>query len=203
MKIEISNLDRINIEDSVKAKGYLWFENGDYNLNIVGVRNLTQGQKATNLFDDQITVSYKVNGEWNFHSFKATTEPSPLYLKSPLNAKGTAILKPMQHRGAYAIGLHAGQYEALRQVGKLVIYRDNDRDGDYDYINESDSFNDGINIHRASSHSESIYIDKWSAGCQVIADVKDWNIFISLVKKSASLWGNKFTYTLITTDDLI
>ena len=27
------------IETTVKAKGYKWFENGDYNLNIVGVRN--------------------------------------------------------------------------------------------------------------------------------------------------------------------
>ena len=26
------------VEAAVKAKGYKWFENGDYNLNIVGVR---------------------------------------------------------------------------------------------------------------------------------------------------------------------
>lgn len=196
------NITRETIEKAVKDKGYLWFENGDYNLNIVGVRNMTKGNKATNLFDDWIVLAYKVKGEWNFHSFKATTEPSTHYLKSPLNKNGTAIVKPSQYRSAYALGLHAGQYEALRQVGELRIYRDNDRDGEYDYVNETSSFNDGINIHRASKHGESIYIDKWSAGCQVIANVKDWNIFISLVKKSATLWGNKFTYTLITTDDI-
>lgn len=196
------NITRETIEKAVKDKGYLWFENGDYNLNIVGVRNMTKGNKATNLFDDWIVLAYKVKGEWNFHSFKATTEPSTHYLKSPLNKNGTAIVKPSQYRSAYSIGLHAGQYEALRQVGELRIYRDNDRDAEYDYVNETSSFNDGINIHRASKHGESIYIDKWSAGCQVIANVKDWNIFISLVKKSATLWGNKFTYTLITTDDI-
>jgi hypothetical protein len=196
-------LTREIIEKAIKDKGYLWFENGDYNLNIVGVRDASKGAQATNEFDDYITLSYKINGEWQFHSFKATTEPSPHYLKSPLNKKGTAILKPSQYRGAYAIGLHQGQYEALRQVGELRVYRDNDRDGEYDLVNETSSFNDGINIHRASPTGTSIYINKWSAGCQVIADIKNWNTFISLVKKSASLWGNKFTYTLITTEDLI
>lgn len=196
------NLTLEQIEKAVKDKGYLWFENGDYNLNIVGVRETKKGNEATNLFDDFITLSYKVKGEWKFHSFNATTEPSPYYLKSPLNKKGTAILKPLQYRGAYAIGLHQGKYEALRQVGELRVYRDNDRDGEYDLVNETSSFNDGINIHRASAHSKSIYIDKWSAGCQVIADIKNWNTFISIVKKSATLWGNKFTYTLITTEDI-
>ena len=141
------NLTREIIEKAVTSKGHLWFEKGDYNLNIVGVRNHNNGMKATNLFDDRITISYKELGEWKFHSFKATTEPSPLYLKNPLNKKGTAILKPMQHRNAYSLGLHGGQYEALRQVGELRVYRDDDRDADYDYINESSSFNDGINIH--------------------------------------------------------
>lgn len=196
-------LTREIVEKAVKGKGYLWFEKGDFNLNIVGVRTHTKSMKATNLFDDRITISYKENGEWQFYSFKATTEPSPLYLKNPLNKKGTAILKPMQHRKAYSLGLHQGQYEALRQVGELKVYRDDDRDSDYDYINESASFNDGINIHRASPTGESIYIEKWSAGCQVIANIKDWNKFLSVVKKSASIHGSKFTYTLITTDDII
>jgi hypothetical protein len=195
-------LTREIIENSVKAKGYLWFEKGDYNLNIVGVRGTSNGGKATNLFDDFITLSYKIKGEWQFHSFKATTEPSVHYLMNPINKNGTAILKPSQYRGAYALGLHQGQYEALRQVGELRVYRDTNRDAEYDLVNEASSFNDGINIHRANPNGESIYINKWSAGCQVIANSKDWNTFISLVKKSATLYQNKFTYTLITKDDL-
>ena len=27
------------LEQTVKGKGYKWFSNGDYNLNIVGIRN--------------------------------------------------------------------------------------------------------------------------------------------------------------------
>ena len=55
---------RDEIERSVKAKGYKWFENGDYNVNIVGVRNNATKGRVTNAFDDKITISYKVDGEW-------------------------------------------------------------------------------------------------------------------------------------------
>ena len=63
------------IETAVKAKGYAWFENGDYDVNIVGVRNATTGNVVTNVFDDLLTLSYKENGVWKFHSWAATTDP--------------------------------------------------------------------------------------------------------------------------------
>ena len=46
------------IEKAVKCKGYKWFEKGDYNLNIVGVRNSDTGTEVTNKFDDKITLSF-------------------------------------------------------------------------------------------------------------------------------------------------
>ena len=59
---------REQIEGAVKAKGYVWFEGEkDYDVNIVGVRNSATGQKVTNAFDDTITLSYKVGGQWKFH----------------------------------------------------------------------------------------------------------------------------------------
>ena len=66
------------VEAAVKAKGYVWFEdsnNKGYDVNIVGVRNSATGQKVTNVFDDYLTVSYKVDGEWKFHIWPATTDP--------------------------------------------------------------------------------------------------------------------------------
>ena len=33
------------IENAVKDKGYKWFENGDWNLNIVGIRNSDTGDE--------------------------------------------------------------------------------------------------------------------------------------------------------------
>ena len=41
------------IEAVVKGKGYKWFENGDYNLNIVGIRNSETRGKVTNKFDEE------------------------------------------------------------------------------------------------------------------------------------------------------
>ena len=61
---------RKQIEDAVKAKGYVWFEDsGDkgYDVNIVGVRNSSTGDRVTNHYDDNITISYKVDGEWKFY----------------------------------------------------------------------------------------------------------------------------------------
>ena len=58
---------REQIQTAVQSKGHKFFENGDYNVNIVGVRNSATDNKVTNKFDDWMTISYKVNGEWNFH----------------------------------------------------------------------------------------------------------------------------------------
>ena len=51
------------VEAAVKAKDYKWFEDGDYNVNIVGIRNMATGTRVTNKFDDHITISYKDEGE--------------------------------------------------------------------------------------------------------------------------------------------
>ena len=43
-------LTRELIEKAVKEKGYAWFDKGDFNLNIVGVRNSSTGDEVTNKF---------------------------------------------------------------------------------------------------------------------------------------------------------
>jgi len=53
---------REQVEKAVKAKGYKYFENGDLNLNIIGIRNSAPGKEVTNKFDDWLTLSYKENG---------------------------------------------------------------------------------------------------------------------------------------------
>ena len=50
----------------MKAKGYKYFTGGDYDVNIIGVRNSETKNRVTNAFDDCITLSYKVEGEWQF-----------------------------------------------------------------------------------------------------------------------------------------
>ena len=199
---------REQIETSVKAKGYKWFEdtnNKGYDVNIVGVRNSETKGKVTKAFDDCITISYKVEGEWQFHCFPCTTDPGSHWVENILNEKGVAILKPNQYRGSHKLRLHAGKYLALGQKKDVTVYRDNNRDGNYD-LNESktDTGLFGINIHRATGRSggKSTRVDKWSAGCQVIADNDDWHQFLDICQTAREVHGNSFSYTLLESKDL-
>jgi hypothetical protein len=107
---------REQIENAVKAKGYLWFNsNTNYDVNIVGIRNSAPGKKVSNIFDDLITISYKVNGEWFFHAWPATTDPGKKGVLEFKNPAGVARLVEGQYRGSHTIGLHQGKYEALKQ----------------------------------------------------------------------------------------
>jgi hypothetical protein len=197
---------REQIESAVKAKGYKWFTADNYDVNIVGVRNAETEGKVTNRFDDCVTISYKdENGEWNFHCFDATTDPGSHWEKNIMSKEGVAILKEGQYRGSHMIGLHQGKYEALRQKKPLKVYRDNDKDGVYDFIEENVHEGIyGINIHRATSREggKSVQVDKWSAGCQVIAANNDFKLLMEVVNKAAKIWGNSFTYTLLNSDDI-
>ncbi|MAB65331.1 MAG: hypothetical protein CL662_00680 [Bacteroidetes bacterium] len=191
------------VKEAILSKGYKWFENGDYNLNLVGIRNSETENLVTNKFDDCVTVSYKVDGEWNFHCFKATTDPGTHWTENLLNKDGVAILVPDQYRGSHTIGLHQGKYKALRQKKPLKVYRDKNKDGVYDLLEENIHEGIyGINIHRATAHGESKQVDKWSAGCQVLAKTADFDKLMELAQKSSDMYGNSFTYTLIESKDI-
>ena len=196
---------REQVEAAVKAKGYKWFGSGDYNLNIVGIRNSNTLDEVTNKFDDCMTLSYKVDGEWQYHCFDCTTDPGRYWVENILKESGVAILKPNQYRGSHKIGLHQGKYEALRQQKPVQVYRDNNLDDCYDLIEENiEKGIFGINIHRATKYEgrKSTQIDKWSAGCQVIAANDDFDLFMEICNKAKDHWGNSFTYTLINSDDI-
>ena len=181
-------------------KGYRFYENGNYNLNIVGVRNF---DNFTNEFDDAINLLYKEGGEWVFRSYSATTDPGESALTDPSNPSGAAILVPGQYK-SYRLDLHKGKYIALCQrEGKVDVFRDNNKDEEYNFDpNTIESGYFGINIHRASTRGDTKYINSWSHGCQVFANIDEYYEFISICEKSADRYGNKFTYTLIETRDL-
>ena len=120
--------------------------------------------------------------------------------------KGTAILKPGQYRGSHKIRKHQGRYEALGQQRPVQVYRDPNRDDKYDLLEESvDEGLFGINIHRATKYAgkKSTQVDKWSAGCQVIAANDDWTTFMKIMRKARAVWGNSFTYTLLESKDIV
>jgi hypothetical protein len=189
------------IEKAVKAKGYVWFEGAkDYDLNIVGVRNSATGDKVTNLFDDTLSVSYKVNGVWVYKEWQATTDPGKKGVMEFHNAAGVARLVPGQYRGSHTIGLHQGKYEALKQQKNVKVYRDKDKDMQYDTdVIQEGVF--GINIHKAGA--DSTYVENWSEGCQVFKKSADFDAFMVICREAAKIHGSSFTYTLIESKDIV
>ena len=191
---------REQVENAVKSKGYVWFEGGkDYDVNIVGVRNSSTGQKVTNLFDDCLTLSYKVDGDWKFHCWPATTDPGKKGVMEYHNAAGVARLVEGQYRGSHTLGLHQGKYEALKQQKPVKVYRDANRD----MIFEESKIQEGIfgiNIHKAGA--DSTYVENWSEGCQVFKKAADFEAFMAICRKAAAIHGKSFTYTLIESNDI-
>jgi hypothetical protein len=191
------------VESAVKAKGYVWFEdanNKGFDVNIVGVRNSTTGQKVTNAFDDVLTLSYKENGEWKFHSWPATTDPGKKGVLEYHNAAGVARLVEGQYRGSHTIRLHQGKYEALGQAKNVKVYRDANKDLTYDE-NKIQEGLFGINIHKAGA--DSTYVENWSEGCTVFKRSADFEEFMKICRKARDIHGNSFTYTVIKSSDII
>ena len=189
------------IKNIYNKKNYSFFINGNYNLNIFGIRDTTG---SVNKFDDLIGLAYKKDNEPVVKLYNATTDPGLYYLNNPMRVEGTAILKEGQYKGAFKIGLHKGSYTALIQNKALPLYRDRNKDNKLDF-DESTITTEmaGINIHRATSTAgnKSVQVDKWSAGCQVIAAFDDFKEFMEIVNKSSSLYGSTFTYTLFNRKD--
>ena len=200
---------REQIQSTVEAKGYKYFtdnNNKNYDVNIIGIRNSETKGRVTNAFDDILTIAYKEDGEWQYHEFQCTTDPGSAYMNNPIvESKGTAILKPGQYRGSHKLRLHAGKYLALGQQRNVKVYRDRNKDGKYDFdASTIDEGLFGINVHRATGKAgkTSSRINKWSAGCQVIASNDNWHCFLDICQTARDTWSNNFTYTLIDSTDI-
>lgn len=197
-------LDKIKSADFSKIlvnKGYAYFTNGKYNLNIIGIRRT--GIKVTNQFDDYIVVEYiDIYGIKTRDVFPATTDPGLSSMTKPMSSKGCAILVPGQYRSSWKIGYHKGKYEALVQCKPLKVYRDNNKDTVYDLnpktIEEGDF---GINIHKAGD--DSTIVNGWSAGCQVLKRKVNFDKLMKLAHYQFTQgMGARYTYTLINEEDL-
>jgi|TARA_R110000787_G_scaffold149065_3_gene263067 hypothetical protein len=201
---------REQIQNTVEGKGYKYFhdeQNKSYDVNIVGIRNSATGTKITNKFDDTMTISYKdEDGKWIYNEYVCTTDPGDDWTDNPWLAKGCAILKPGQYRGSHKIRLHGGKYTALGQKKDVTVYRDFNKDDRYDFDELTcDTGMFGINIHRATAleGKTSTYVNKWSAGCQVIASNDEWHEFLGICQEARAIHGNSFSYTLIDSRDII
>lgn len=190
-------MKKLSIEQLLKvleAKKYKVF---DKQLNIIGVRH----QDKKNMFDDELYMFYKdgdkIQTLYYFDYF--TTDPGFKSLLVAENPKGCAIVAPGQYLDLWKVGLHRGQYKALVQVGNVNVYRDNDRDKELDMVNiERGIF--GINLHRANAKMRSIYVENWSAGCQVHGDPTEFDTCMKIIEMYKTAKGT-YHYTLLEAKD--
>lgn len=165
-----------------RVMGYIW---PDFHL--IGVRSKSD---TPDRFDD--TAYLFCDGK--LHTFENfTTNPGAHWLQNFANPKGTAVLKPAQYVNTWQIGKHQGVYTALTQARPVTVWRDNDKDLKSEQGKEDTGFF-GINIHRANPNVMSVLIGKWSAGCQVFANPKDFDFVIDKCQKSGK---SQFTYTIL------
>ena len=193
-------------KDALVKKGYDFFEKGDYNLNIIGVRN-DSGDASK--FDDAMVLIYKEADTWVCDMYPVTTEPGTSILKNPIKEvrhKGTAILVPDQYKSTYRVGWHGsknnGHMALVQRGGKVRVWRDNNRDTTPDYHGEEEHGWFGINIHKHRGSSARVNTGGVSAGCQVFQSTKDFHEFMDTCDMASDKWGNSFTYTLIEQRDL-
>ena len=152
------------------------------------------------IFLDVITVSFKIDGVWQYKEWANTTDPGKKGVMELHSAKGVARLVEGQYRGSHTIRLHQGKYEALGQAKNVKVYRDANKDMKYDEI-KIDEGVFGINIHKAGV--DSTYVENWSEGCQVFKKSADFEEFMAICRKAKAIHGNSFTYTLIESADIV
>lgn len=188
------------LRSSLEALQYRFFERGDFNLNLIGIR---AADRHADHFNDLLCIAFKQDGRWLLLCFDCTTDPGLFWRQHPMNVNGTAVLVPGQHRAAFTLGRHKNQYPALTQAQPLPVYRDNNRNGRIDTDTALDLGWHGINIHRAHAVHTSSRVGRWSAGCQVLADATEFEILMALCTRAGKRWGTSFTYTLIDEESLV
>lgn len=193
----------LEIISTFKRKGYKINE-AIGEVNIFGIRN---SDNNSNTFDDSVGILYRVTANsWVSLQYNATTDPGKYYLENPINKDGTAVIVPGQYLKVYKVGKHT-DYEAMEQIADITYVRDNDKNSVINLLYKVTGFKafkqiGKTNIHHAGVDSKQV--DKWSAGCQVVAKLSEFVNFMNIVKASNTYkTTNEFDYTLFEIEDLI
>jgi len=179
-----------------ECHGHRFYDKGSYNVNLFGIRN---GYDTVNEFNDILGIAFRDDlGNPIVIEHRGTTKAGLYWLKSKMgNANGTALLQPDQYPNCWKIGDHKG-YEALVQKGMpFKVWRDADQDGQLDHDGKTYTDVTGLNMHTTSFINEIDKVGAYSAGCQVRQKKEDHKVIMEILKRSAALYGNSFTYTLI------
>ena len=199
------------LKKAIENKGYVFFDNGSFNLNFIWVRN---DLHATNHFTDDLHIAYKANGIEYVLSVKCTTKPGlkkSLYNPNTVEGvTGTAIVKCNQYRGAWKfIDSYEdfSKYPFFRQIKNIDYYRDGNRDNEIDLVQEQDNKLFGTHGHKMSNVGdkrkvEEFEVNNFSQGCMG-APVSEWDKVVELTRKAIiSGQGTVFTFTIVDAVDL-
>ena len=186
------------LTDVLLAKGVVP-DHREEALTLIGLR---AAERDANTFNDALVVLWYCGFQQNQVVMACTTDPGDYWRRHPMNPKGTARLVLGHYPELWRLGRHRGRYEALVQEGPVTVTRDNDRNRQLDG-ETIDTGVFGINLHRAGNRSEALDpVDRWSAGCQVVADAADFGVLMALARQHAQRHGDRFDYTLIEERDL-
>lgn len=191
---------------ALERKGYVFFDVGTYNLNLIGIRGRSREPRS---FDDAFVIAYRdTSGAPVAKAFPITTDPGLTSLTGARHSQGTAILLPGQYRGLYEIGIHGrskpgGGYRALEQRVPARYARDNNGDGVLDIGGPVFEGNIKTNVHHQGSGASDDWVGSASAGCQVFRHRRDFDELMRLADLQVMAGrGKRFTYTLIEESDL-
>lgn len=171
------------LQSKFRQFGFIWRK-----FHLIGIRSK---EDKPNEFDD---VMYLISDNKIIGTYSCTTNPGTYWLLNLLNVAGAAILKSdKQFLDCWTLGIHK-TYEAFVQVRPVTVYRDSNKNPKAEEVGAIQNGLFGINIHRANQFAVSKVIDKWSAGCQVLNDPKQFADLLVNYKLSGF---KTLTYTLL------
>lgn len=156
-------------------------------------------EDSPNVYDDKL---YIFEGEKFIDVMSCTTNPGTPSLKGgyrKYNKKGAAVISSNQWcYDSYEYGLHNGKMIALRQIGDINYFRDNNNDNRVDEEGQIYLDNYNTNIHSNTYKYWSVkekqkYIGEWSHGCIVVNDRIKYKSMIDYFKKEK----NKVTLCIL------
>jgi hypothetical protein len=183
------------LEGAYKKRSFVFLKR-PYEVNVGGIRSKNP---VVNEFNDVLFIAYLDGfGQKQCLCFKGSTLPGLYYLKNKLgNVKGTFIVQPGQNINAWELSFHhigtPEQYEAYRQVGTILGWRDDNADGKFDFSGPTYSDGQGVNGHHAADKAA---VGAYSAGCFVVQDKEEHLIWIAPAKRHVELYGNHINLTL-------
>jgi hypothetical protein len=204
--IHANHLTPAVVGAALSHKGYPFFQRGDYNLNILGIR----APHKLDEFNCTLVVTYMVDGIWFGHVLRATTYPGSYFLTNPMNPNGVACIREGYYPHVWALGFH--QHKAaqpgMRQIGSFTVYYDNDRDNilELDPKSARKALNSGFNCHASQDNPKRNYNN--GAGCIVTAcsyQAPEYQELFGkdgVVAKASAIWGNKHSFALISESDI-